>query len=375
MNYEKWDRKESFTFVEAAMLWCGHEEFHLFSRRNRKYLYVIVALKKMQDDAESGILSFDKPPSNKDSWDDAIVTRDQLKKWANLKGDKPHFLFPEERISLDYSDWDKREYFTLIDAATLWYNIDSKQRKVDRTNLSHLDSLFFLNTLIKLSKEGLKIKLPVLKTISADGTEENKVSREVLRALAILLGAKPAFLFPENRRSKNILSNVFYKEILTKIHYMGRQFERLPSTHKSKQEEDLRDNLLVMLDGQFGASATGETFNKKGKTDILLKSKEGGNIFVAECKFWCGEKGYLETITQLLKYLTWRDSKAAVIMFVRNKNFSSVLDTVKNSTNNHPNYLSYTSNEDDTWFNYLFFLNEDINRQIKIAVMLYHLTN
>ena len=156
---------------------------------------------------------------------------------------------------------------------------------------------------------------------------------------------------------------------------MGRQFERLPSTHKSKQEEDLRDSLLVMLDGQFGASATGETFNKKGKTDILLKSKEGENIFAAECKFWTGQEGYLKTITQLLKYLTWRDSKAAVIMFVRNKNFSSVLNAVNISTKKHSNYLSYISNEDDTWFNYLFFLNEDNNRQLKLAVMLYHLTN
>lgn len=64
-------------------------------------------------------------------------------------------------------------------------------------------------------------------------------------------------------------------------------------------------------------SATGETFNKKGKTDILLRHA-GNNAFVGECKFWKGEKSFLSTIDQLLGYLTWRDSKTAVIMFVKN---------------------------------------------------------
>src|ERR1700738_805507 len=35
-----------------------------------------------------------------------------------------------------------------------------------------------------------------------------------------------------------------------------------------------------------------------GKTDILIR-KDGKNVFIAECKFWKGEKAFLETIDQI----------------------------------------------------------------------------
>jgi hypothetical protein len=372
MNYEKWDKKNYFTFVEAAMLWCGYDQVNIFSRANTKDIHVIIVLKKLQEDAENGILPFEKKPTKKGVWDDAVVTREQLKTWAILKGDKPEFLFPEERVGIDYSKWDQQDDFKLMDAAKLWYDIDITQKKVDRTNLHYIKSFSLFIAFEKFAKEGVTFKFPVLKNTATDSWIDAKVSKEILQAFAIFRGEKPAFLFPEKRTSENLLSNVVYKSILQDIHNMGRQFERLPSTYAGKKEEDLRDHFLTVLEGKFGASATGETFNKKGKTDILLR-KNGENIFVAECKFWKGEKGYLDTITQLLSYLTWRDSKTAVIIFVRNKGFSSVLNTVKQATRQHPNYLNYVDEEDETWINYLFHLEGDIEREMKIAVMLYHL--
>ena len=77
-------------------------------------------------------------------------------------------------------------------------------------------------------------------------------------------------------------------------------------------QRTFRDHLLLYLEPRYEGSATGETFNSTGKTDILIRH-ENSNAFIAECKFWTGQKGYLETITQLLGYLTWRDSKAAVV--------------------------------------------------------------
>jgi hypothetical protein len=127
----------------------------------------------------------------------------------------------------------------------------------------------------------------------------------------------------------------------------------------------------MMLEPNFQGSATGETFNKTGKTDILLRY-EGTNVFIAECKFWKGKKVFLSTISQLLGYLTWRDSKAAVIMFVPNKEFTSVLETAKGSISEHSNYLSFVNSSDETWLNYKFHLNDDRNRLLKLAVMLYH---
>ncbi len=168
------------------------------------------------------------------------------------------------------------------------------------------------------------------------------------------------------------LDNNVYNEILNLIHDVGKEFERLPSLYANKEEEHLRDHFLMMLEPNFKGTATGETFNKSGKTDILLRH-EGLNLFIGECKFWKGIKGFHETITQLLGYLTWRDSKAAVIIFVQNKDFSTVLSTVKENINEHPNFLKFLNEKDETWFNYDFHLNGDRNRIVKIATMLYHL--
>lgn len=168
------------------------------------------------------------------------------------------------------------------------------------------------------------------------------------------------------------LDDIIYRQILKIIHDVGKQFERLPSTYADKEEEHLRDHMLLILEPNFEGSATGETFNKKGKTDILLRH-ENSNVFVAELKYWHGKKSYLETITQLLSYLTWRDSKAAVVMFVPNKEFSTVLDTIGEATSEHPNHLGFVQEVEEGWYQYRFHINDDPNREVHVAVQAFHL--
>ena len=50
---------------------------------------------------------------------------------------------------------------------------------------------------------------------------------------------------------------------------------------------------------------------------------------MAECKIWKGQKNFTAAIEQLLGYLTWRDSKTALLIFSRNKNFKEVLQAAK----------------------------------------------
>jgi|ERR1700682_37037 len=124
---------------------------------------------------------------------------------------------------------------------------------------------------------------------------------------------------PPKASPEPALDQAMYEEILGLLHGLGRTFERLPSLYTGKDEEALRDHLIPYLESHFEvASTTGETFNKSGKTDILMRY-EGKNVFVAECKFWGGQKKHFETIDQALSYLAWRDSKAAIICFVKNK--------------------------------------------------------
>ena len=99
---------------------------------------------------------------------------------------------------------------------------------------------------------------------------------------------------------------------------------------------------------------------------------EGSNVFVAECKFWSGEANFLTTINQILKYLTWRDSKAAIVLFVKNKDFSSVIETVKESTPKHPNFLNFDGETEETWLSFKVHLEGDKNRKIYLTVLLFH---
>lgn len=169
------------------------------------------------------------------------------------------------------------------------------------------------------------------------------------------------------------LDRTNYYKILSLINDIGKNFERLPAVFNRKEEEDLRDHILFVIDPNFEmASASGETFNKTGKTDIQIRY-DSSVVFIAECKFWTGEKNYLKTIDQLLNYLTWRDSKTAVIIFSKKKDFTNVLNKIKKSTPKHPNFLKEKNQQSETWFNYKFHINGDRNREIDLAILAFNI--
>lgn len=181
---------------------------------------------------------------------------------------------------------------------------------------------------------------------------------------------KPEFIDGSNILEPS-LDGTTYKEILKAIHEIAQQFEQHPSLYQGKSEENLRDLFIVILQTGFEGETSAETFNKEGKTDIILKY-QGKNAFIAECKFWDGKKHFLDTIDQLLSYLTWRDSKAAIIVFVKNKDFSSVLSQIVQSSSLHPNFSKFIDQKDETWFNFLFHIPNDANKKIMLAVLLFH---
>lgn len=159
-----------------------------------------------------------------------------------------------------------------------------------------------------------------------------------------------------------------YENILTVMTNMAVVMERSPSAFVAMGEEDLRTHFLVQLNGQYEGQATGETFNYGGKTDILIRS-EGKNIFIAECKYWSGPKKLLETVDQLLGYTSWRDSRAAMIIFNRQKNFSRVLDSIRETMVAHPNVKRALSQPSETSFRYALGQRDDSNREMIVTVM------
>ena len=124
--------------------------------------------------------------------------------------------------------------------------------------------------------------------------------------------------------------------------------------------------------GLYFDSATGETFNKGGKTDILV-SHAGKNVFVAECKYWGGIVSLQEALTQLLGYLTWRDSKAALVLFVKNVALETVLNAVHGDVPNHPCFVKSHGTAEDGWYRFEFHIPEDETRPVHLAVLCFHL--
>jgi hypothetical protein len=170
---------------------------------------------------------------------------------------------------------------------------------------------------------------------------------------------------------ESTLDKAQYETILGLIRDAGHSIEQSSSRTRELDEEALRDIFLVPLNAHFG-SATGETFNFGGKTDILIKY-EGQNLFVAEFKFWGGEKLYTETIDQLLSYLTWRDTKAAIIVFNRNLGFSSVVTKITEATSTHPKFVSGPKKLDETSSQFVFSLPNDPDRHVTVSVLCFDL--
>ncbi|MDR3792352.1 MAG: hypothetical protein P4L03_03130 [Terracidiphilus sp.] len=164
------------------------------------------------------------------------------------------------------------------------------------------------------------------------------------------------------------LSDEDYQEILRIMKNMVEVMELSPHAFSDMGEEDLRFHFLVQLNGAFHGQATGETFNFQGKTDILIRV-DGKSVFIGECKFWKGEKAFLATIDQLLSYLSWRDTKTAVIIFNRNADFTAVLSKIAEAVPTHTNFKRNLGKSDESTFRYVFAQPNDANREIILTVM------
>src|SRR5206468_1954 len=107
--------------------------------------------------------------------------------------------------------------------------------------------------------------------------------------------------------------------------------------------------------GIYQGRATAETFNGAGKSDILIREGDK-NVFIAECLIWEGPEYFRSKIDdQLLKlYATWRDSKLAVLVFNRNKDFSAVIAKMKSVCDSHPQRVRSMPFQHESGSRYIF---------------------
>jgi hypothetical protein len=170
-------------------------------------------------------------------------------------------------------------------------------------------------------------------------------------------------------RPEPAIEEAEYQNILRIIENMSFVMERNPRVFSTAPEETIRDHYLVQLNGQYEGSATGETFNGRGHTDILVRDGNA-NLFIAECKVWYGQKQFSEAIDQLLGYVTWRDTKTAIIVFNRNQETTPVVETIEATIKAHSSYKRDAKLENTTRLRAVFGRPGDPAREIIVTVII-----
>jgi hypothetical protein len=165
-----------------------------------------------------------------------------------------------------------------------------------------------------------------------------------------------------------------YDNILKILSNMVYVMERSPRSFSTMREEDLRTHFLVVLNALYEGQAAGETFNFEGDTDILIRVKER-NIFIAECKFWKGPKSLRKTIDQVLRYLSWRDTKVSILIFNRNKDFSRILSQIPDVISNHSNFKRNVPYACESGFRFILHSNIDKNRELIVTILAFDIPN
>jgi len=199
------------------------------------------------------------------------------------------------------------------------------------------------------------------------------------------VGEEPTFTIPTKRRAissalpsvttgkyepEPVLEEKEYQHILEILRSMSLVIERNPSSFASLDEEAIRDHFLLQLNGHYEGGATGETFNASGKTDILIR--EGNkNVFIAECKFWRGQKVFTEAINQLLGYLTWRESKCALLVFNKTKDSSAVRQKMHETMEALPEYRKTEFRQLNGDSRYILVKASEPGKEIIVTTQLY----
>jgi len=251
-----------------------------------------------------------------------------------------------------------------------------KVRLKDNTKLENIQVL--LSSLQSIKKVNItKNSRTDITIYPSEFYSVHEIEQEINIQLNSFFDSKPLDPYFEKEKFSSI-SDIAYSQIINEINIFGLNLEKYKPLYSKFDEEGFRDFFLPHLNSiSQSHSTTGETFNKIGKTDILVQDQEGVNVFIAECKIWHGEKELLKAIDQLLtRYVTWRDEKTALIIFNKDhRNLSQLLTTAKDALTKHPNFDSHVKETKSTSFSYIFKNAEDIDKKVYLELMVFNCVN
>ena len=244
-------------------------------------------------------------------------------------------------------------------------NSDQLKAEIDRQIRSLTDSVGHLandvsnhnQTAESEIRTAIERKLTLAKstitTVSALGIPIKRRDEPPTFAVPAKRRKSPAMPQVKAKKRTPVLEEEEYQHILNVLRSMALVIERSPKSFVTLDEEAIRTHFLLHLNGHYEGSATGETFNASGKTDILIRA-ENKNVFIAECKFWKGPKSFDDAITQLLGYLSWRDTKTALLVFNKTKNSTEVRKKMHAAMESRSEHRKTVSHEQEGDSRYVF---------------------
>ncbi len=249
-------------------------------------------------------------------------------------------------------------------------SISRKNNDIDEENIKFKQNIqsFIQERVQKLKNDQTKLLSLTTKINIPLKKKENASARRIeLNQNPIIKKIKPSASLPE----EYTLDSSKVLDIIAFMDNQGKQFEKTPKAYESLWEEDLRDIFLVNLNSIFEWKATGETFSKKGKSDIYLNIDKG-NILIFECKIRKWEVVYKKTIDQLRWYLTRRHNYWIMITFTKNKDFSEILSQMKSIIESSKSYIRWYKKINETHFVSVHNIEGD-SKEVEVHHLFYNL--
>lgn len=128
-----------------------------------------------------------------------------------------------------------------------------------------------------------------------------------------------------------------FDDICRTLQDLTLSFQRQPQEFKGLNEVNIRDRMLTILNVIFKNRVNGESKSRKGKTDILIKTKNGQNEHIFELKVWKGIDSFQNAIEQLRGYINWQNNCCGIILFNYRVNYSDTLLKIETFLNE--NYI------------------------------------
>lgn len=268
------------------------------------------------------------------------------------KGEAAMSDFLQKRFENRFSDYRKMISYVNNDVESYNDGLRSIVSKLLEKRRGRADSLSAIS-------KALQIPL----TVSSNAPNIKPIElKRVVRKPPSMPKASPMVLEP-------YIDDSDYDNINNIIRTSCVSMEKTARSFAALTEEELRDMLLATLNSHYKRTATGETFRRSGKTDILIEF-ENNAAFIGECKIWHGEKKLDDAVHQVVSYSTWRDVKVSVIIFNKgNKSFKDILSKINDWVDSKT--VSHIREAMNIWK--CTYHRQDLNIDIKLAVMAFDL--